>query len=171
MRELYELGPDKEYPIQLYYRDGGFAAQYEPAFRGVIAAEGKTSEEALTNLKALMGKEFPAERKGPTAVDGCGADGYAYIGGGVKVIDHCRKLYEHDVACWVSDKHFANADQIEIAPGDFYLVHIPGDKKVGVIFPANNDQWRMQEFVPDAELISYMQGYGLWKDPQPATPR
>lgn len=171
MRELYELGPDKEYPIQLCCKDGGFAALYEPAMASCLSAEGDTAEEALQNLKAQMvAKYAPPVDSGPVTVDACGADGYAYFGGGRKVLDHCRRLYEHSVACWISDRHLADADQVEVGPENFYLVHRPGDAQVAIVFPAdhNHDQWRMQEFTPDDQVIEFMKLHGAWRDKAPA---
>jgi hypothetical protein len=169
MRRIYAQGPDKEYPVQLFFKDGVFAAQYEPAMASVIMAEGKTSVEALQALEQKMTARF--DPPSSIVVDACGADGYAYLPGGIKVMDHCRQLYQHSVACWVSDRHLADVDQVEVGPEDFYLVHKPGGKQVAVVFPAdhNHDQWRMQEFDPDTEVIEFMKLHGAWRtDPQPA---
>ena len=53
MKEVFDLGVQVEkpdYPVQLFYSDGGFSAMFEPNYDTVLNGEGKTAEEALIRL-------------------------------------------------------------------------------------------------------------------------
>lgn len=92
-------------------------------------------------------------------------DGYSYMkvsGGEVRVLEHARNLYRHNIAAWISDRDLAATENAEIAPGDFYLVHWPNSRRCAVVFPAGNDQWRIQEFEADQAIENYMKLANAW---------
>jgi hypothetical protein len=125
------------------------------ALLGVMSEEERNTPEMRKNIDDLQ-KILPPVEQG---------DGYSYMkvgGADVRILEHARNLYNHDIAAWISDRDLAVTENSEIAPGDFYLVHWPGTRRCAVVHPAGNDQWRMQEFVADQAIENYMKLAKAW---------
>lgn len=104
------LEPKPDYPIQLFYADGLFAAMFEPNLDSVLSAEAPTAEGALEKLRDILAQPLIEED----------ADGTPYLLSKGRRLLATTILYYHRERC-LSTK--AVAEQFDLRMIDMNVIY------------------------------------------------